>query len=83
MLCNLRPNTSGVSLHLVPTGPHYRVDIGGTATIQCVLNGNADNIGGAFSWTMNGSSQALRSTEDGRVTITDSDTGTVSKLYSH
>ena len=65
----------------MPTGPHYRVDVGGTATIQCVLNGNADNIGGAFLWMVNGSSQALRSsTEDGHVTITDSDTGTVSAL---
>ena len=80
MLCNLRPNTSGVSLHLVPTGPHYRVDVGGIATIQCVLNGNTDNIEGTFSWIVNGSSQALRSTEDGRVTIFHSELGTVSAL---
>ena len=56
------------------------MDVGGTAAIQCVLNENADNIEGAFLWTVNGSNQALRSTEDGRVTITDSGAGTVSEL---
>ena len=64
----------------MPTGPHYRVHVGGTATILCVLNVNADNIEGALSWTVNGSSQALRSTEDGRVTITVNGAGTVSEL---
>ena len=65
----------------MPTGPHYRVDIGGIATIQCVLNENADNIiVGTFSWMANGSNQALTSTEDGRVTIFHSELSTVSAL---
>ena len=54
------------------------MDVGSQATIQCVLNGNGDNIGGAFSWIVNGSSQALRS--NGRITINETNEGTVSKL---
>ena len=44
-----------------------------------MLNGDSTDIGGSFSWTKD-SNQTLSNTEDGHVTITLSDSGTVSTL---
>ena len=70
---------TGESLHLVPSGPSFRVDAGNDSILHCVLNGNSIVIGGSFSWTKD-SGQALSNTEDGHVTIDLSDSGTVSTL---
>ena len=70
---------TGESLHLVPSGPSFRVDAGNDAIMHCVLNGDSIDIGGSFSWTKD-SGQTLNNTEDGHVTITLSDSGKVSTL---
>ena len=71
--------STGESLHLVPSGPSFRVDAGNDAILHCVLNGDSVDIGGSFSWTKD-SGQALSNTEDGHVTIDLSDSRTVSTL---